>query len=64
MKAGTEHIVLKDISDSGVSTIEKDAGGGNRTVTESETVESTIYTEGADGAMIPYVSKTLSPQVE
>ena len=64
LKAGTEHIVLKDISDSGVSTIEKDAGGGNRTVTESETVESTIYTEGADGAMIPYVSKTLSPQVE
>ena len=64
LKAGTEQVVLKDLSDSGMNTIEKDAGGGNRTITENETTEVTIYTENSDGSMIPYVAQTLSPIVE
>lgn len=64
LKSGAEHVILKDISDNGVNTVEKDAGGGNRTVIENETVETTIYTENAEGGTTPYVYKDIPPKVE
>ncbi|MDO5573476.1 MAG: stage III sporulation protein AG [bacterium] len=64
LNAGTEQVVLKDTSDQGASTIEKDASGGNRTVMENETAETTIYVEEENGTRIPYVCKNLPPQIE
>ena len=64
LKSGAERVILKDVGDNEIRTIEQDAGGGSRTVTEVEMTETTIYTENGGGAAIPYVSKSLPPQVE
>ncbi len=64
LKSGTEQIVLKDRNDNSTSTIEKDSGGGCRTVIENEQMETTIFSEMSDGTMIPYISQTNAPKIE
>lgn len=63
--ASEEQVVEKDMpSDSVSQTSENDGAGGSRSTMTRETGESTVYVTGRDGTQSPYVSKTLSAQVE
>ena len=60
-----EQVVEKDVPSGSVSqTSENDGAGGSRSVMTRQTQESTVYVTGRDGTQSPYVSKTLSAQVE
>lgn len=60
-----EQVVEKDAPSGSVSqTSENDGAGGSRSVMTRQTQESTVYVTGRDGTQSPYVSKTLSAQVE
>lgn len=60
-----EQVVEKDAPSGNVSqTSENDGAGGSRSVMTRQTQESTVYVTGRDGTQSPYVSKTLSAQVE
>lgn len=60
-----EQVVEKDAPSGSVSqTSENDGAGGSRSVMTRQAQESTVYVTGRDGTQSPYVSKTLSAQVE
>ena len=63
LSTSMEKIVEKDEPYTGSFTEEKDAEGGTRTITSSQTEEETIYSDEGGGG-IPYVVKTISPIVE
>ena len=63
LKSSRELVVEKEQPYMRSSTNENDAQGGNRSVSQLETEENTVYrTEG--GSSEPYVIKTLPPQIE
>ena len=63
--SSTEEEVLKeDKSSESDSTSEEDSGGGTRTITSSSSSVTTIYTTDENGNDVPYVVKTLLPEVE
>lgn len=64
LKESEEKIVEKDGPEKLSDTAENDSAGGNRTVTESQTEKTTIYTIDESGNSIPYVVKTIPPMVE
>lgn len=64
LKESEERITEKDIPEEVKETVETDAEGGNRTITEKTRNESTIYTVNEAGQNVPYVSKVIQPAVE
>lgn len=64
LKESEAKILEKDIPEETKETIEQDAEGGSRTVTERQRTETTIYTVNAAGQNVPYVSKVIQPVVE
>ena len=63
LKASGEKVVEKDIPVNRSNTQEQDAQGGNRSVSNVDSQESTVYATDS-GKSTPYVVKTTSPQVE
>lgn len=59
-----ELVVEKDAPTVRANTVEKDSEGGNRTVTQFEMGDSTVYRSSSGGESEPYVVKTLNPRVE
>ncbi len=64
LKESEERVPEKDIPEEIKETVETDSEGGNRTVTEKNLKESTIYTVNEAGQSVPYVSKVIQPVVE
>lgn len=64
LKESEERILGKDVPEEVKETVETDAEGGSRTVTERKTQESTIYTVNEAGQSVPYVQKIVQPVVE
>lgn len=64
LKESETKILEKDIPEVVSETLESDAEGGNRTITERKTEEATIYTVNEEGQNVPYVSKIIQPVVE
>ena len=64
LKESEERVPEKDIPEEIKETVETDAEGGNRTITEKSLKESTIYTVNEEGQNVPYVSKVIQPVVE
>lgn len=63
LKSSEELVVEKDEPVTRSNTSESDSAGGNRTITQMDSAETTVYrSTGSDSE--PYVVKTLSPQVE
>lgn len=58
-----ELVVEKDAPTVRSNTVEKDSAGGNRTVSDFETGDVTVYSS-ISGDSVPYVVKTLNPRVE
>lgn len=64
LRESEERIPEKDIPEEVKETVETDAEGGSRTITERSLKESTIYTVNEAGQNVPYVSKVIQPVVE
>lgn len=58
-----ESVVEKDGKDRSTVTSETDSSGGNRTVTEGEREENTVYVETGDETH-PYIQKEKMPTIE
>lgn len=58
-----ELVVEKDAPTVRSNTVEKDSAGGNRTISDFETGDTTVYSN-ISGDSVPYVVKTLNPRVE
>lgn len=64
LKASAEKIVEKDVPSSRSNTTEIDAQGGNRSVNDMTSEESTVYIMDENGTQTPYVVKNMEPTVE
>ena len=64
LRESEEKILEKDVPEEMNETIEADAEGGSRTITERKTEEATVYTVNEAGQNVPYVSKVIQPVVE
>ena len=64
LKESEERILEKDIPEEISETVEMDAEGGSRTITETRREEATIYTMNEAGQNVPYVSKIIQPVIE
>ena len=64
LKSSTEKIIEKDQNQQTVTVTESDSQGGTRTTGNLSHEESTIYEDHSDSTKEPYVSKTITPQVE
>lgn len=64
LKSGGQKIIEKDQSGTTQTTEEEDSSGGTRTVKDSSSEKTSIYTQGKDGSSVPYVSKELTPEIE
>lgn len=58
-----EEIPLKDVTRSDRDTTEADGEGGMRVINEREYGEVTIYVTNEEGKRIPYIVRTLEPEV-
>lgn len=58
-----EEIPLKDVTRSDRDTTEADGDGGMRVINEREYEEVTIYVTNEEGKRIPYIVRTLEPEV-
>lgn len=63
IEASSEKIVEKDMPVSRSQTTEQDNQGGSRMVSEFTSEEDTVYRK-ENGTEVPFVIKTVSPQVE
>ena len=59
-----QKVVEKDGPEEHSETTETDAAGGSRTIGDSRTEKSTIYTADGQGRDVPYVVMTIEPVVE
>ena len=64
LKSSTEKIIEKDNNQQTETVTESDSQGGTRTTSNLSHDESTIYEDYSDNTKSPYVSKTITPQVE
>lgn len=64
LKSDGQRIVEKDQSSTSQTTEEADSEGGTRTTEDQSSDKSSIYSQGSDGSSTPYVSKSLSPEIE
>lgn len=64
LATSAEYVVEKDIPVTKNNTEEEDAAGGSRSVAEFTSEETTIFTTDAAGNQIPYVSKSILPQIQ
>ncbi len=58
-----ELVVEKDAPTVRSNTVEKDSAGGNRTISDFETGDTTVYSN-VSGDSEPFIVKTLNPRVE
>lgn len=58
-----EEIPLKDVTRSDRDTTEADGEGGMRVINERDYEEVTIYVTNEEGKRIPYIVRTLEPEV-
>lgn len=63
LEASEEKIVEKDVPVVRSNTEETDSSGGVRTISNVDMGESTVFSN-VDNESVPYVIKTLSPQIE
>nr|WP_294494900.1 stage III sporulation protein AG [uncultured Mediterraneibacter sp.] len=64
LKSGSQKIIEKDQSSSSQTTTESDSSGGTRTVEDTSSDKTSIYSQNEDGSSDPYVSKELTPEIE
>lgn len=64
LKESEERVLEKDIPEQSSETVESDAEGGSRTITERRQEETTVYTLNEAGQNVPYVRKIIQPVVE
>jgi len=64
LKSSTEKIIEKDKNQQTETVTESDSQGGTRTTNQMSHEENTIYEESSDNGKEPYVSKTITPQIE
>ena len=64
LKSGVERVVEKDLQLEQQTTDEEDSAGGSRLSKDQNSINSSIYEEGADGSQTPYISKELMPEIE
>ena len=64
LKESEERILSKDVPEEISETVEEDAEGGSRTITQRKWEESTIYTVNEAGQNVPYVCKIIQPVIE
>lgn len=64
LKESEEKILEKDVPGEVSETLETDAEGGSRSVTQTKQEEATVYTVNEAGQNVPYVSKVIQPVVE
>lgn len=64
LKESEEQILARDGEEAFSDTIEEDAAGGNRHVSENRTDKTVICTVDERGQSVPLVVKTISPSVE
>ncbi|MCM1387521.1 MAG: hypothetical protein NC231_09345 [Bacillus sp. (in: Bacteria)] len=64
LKESEEKVLEKDVPEEISETLETDAEGGSRTITERRQEETTVYTVNEAGQNVPYVSKVIQPVVE
>lgn len=59
-----QKIVEKDQQSNAQTTTEEDSNGGMRSVQDSSSEKTSIYTEESDGTQIPYVSQEKLPEIK
>lgn len=64
LKESEEQILVKDGEEAFSDTVETDAAGGSRHVSENRTDKTVICTVDERGQSVPLVVKTISPSVE
>lgn len=64
LKESEEQILARDGREESSDTVEEDAAGGSRHVSESRTDKAVIRTVDERGQNVPLVVKTISPSVE
>lgn len=64
LKSSGQNIIEKDQQSSSQTTEEEDSSGGMRTSQDRTSDKTSVYEQDADGSQSPYVSKTLSPEIE
>ncbi len=64
LRESEERVLEKDVPEQLSETVEADAEGGSRTVSEKRQEEATVYTVNEAGQNVPYVSKVIQPVVE
>lgn len=64
LHSSKEEVVEKDTPNTRSSTSEADAEGGNRNVDDMSNEEITVYSKDKDGNQIPYVIKSIEPDIE
>lgn len=64
LKSSTEKVIEKDNNQQTETVTESDSQGGTRTTSNLSHEETTIYEDYSDNTKSPYVSKTITPQVE
>lgn len=63
LKSTSEKVVRIDRSTSSGTTREKDAGGGTREITNSQSDESTVFSGSGGSGNTPIIEKELSPEI-
>lgn len=64
LKESEEQILARDGEETSSDTVEEDAAGGNRHVSENRTDKTVICTVDERGQSVPLVVKTVAPSVE
>ncbi len=63
VKGTREQIILKDSNTSKDTSTEVDGNGGNRTSSNLDEENKTIYSKGQDGGESPYIIQELEPEI-
>lgn len=64
LSSNGQKIVEKDQQSSSQTTTEEDSNGGVRNVEDKSSERTSIYTQDADGAQIPYISEERMPEIK
>ena len=64
LESNGQKVVEKDEQASSQVTNEEDSNGGTRSIEDSSSDRTSVYTQQSDGAQEPYVSEEILPQIK
>ncbi len=64
LSASEKTVVEKDRATNRSNTLEADAEGGTREISNTESTETTLYTVDGQGNQVPYVTQLCEPEIE